>query len=399
MQGTSMHVGAWHTRRARSIDRLASDWDAVVPPDCHHLRAGFLRAAERGRVVRSPLYLLLEQGGQPVAVALLYDIDLDLTGAMPVEWRRYVRPVTAIAPAALTVPLRVCGSPVSSGGSGVWMAPSLSPSQRSEIIERVAQEMADSARWNQILLFKDVEEELTASMGSLEARGYLAAAMLPNMVMDVRWPDAAGYLASLRAHYRRWLRQDLRAGDELHWETLDDFADLASTATALYHNVLQRAEFKLETLTPGFFAALSAWEGARLLVARERPGGPVVGVNLLLFGQTTTVGAFVGLDYRLNERYRLYFNLMQRGLLLALDRGCRRYWLGQASYDFKSRLGASPVPLRNYVRHPLRPVQRLLRASRDYWAFNEEVPSHRHVFRDEHAEGAPAGKEQPLGHR
>src|SRR5208282_3129578 len=358
MQTSTIVETKFTCRKARCIDAVEPAWDALVPADCHHLRAGFLRAAERGAVVQNPLYLLFYQSDEPVAAAYLYDIGMDLQGVMPVGWRTFFQPIHAVSAWALTVPLRVCGSPVSSGRSGVWMDPRLSAAERRDLIERIAAEMTASSRWHQLLLFKDFnQEEQTGYAAHLEDFGYFPAAMFPNMVLDVSWPDSAGYLAALRARYRNDLRNDLKAAEGLDWELCDSFAQLAGPAAALYENVLRRAEFKLETLTADFFAVLSDFPQARLLVARERPTGRVVGVNLLMFGSTTTMTTFVGVDYECNESYRLYFNLMERGLLLALDRGCKRYVLGQTSLDFKARLGGRPLPLTGYLRHRFWPVQ------------------------------------------
>ena len=113
-------------------------------------------------------------------------------------------------------------------------------------------------------------------------------------------------------------------------------------------------------------------------------GNEVIGVNLLLFGDAVMHNVYVGFDYEQNKRFRIYFNLFEQSLRLALERGCRMAYFGQTSYDFKARLGANPFALTAYMKHCVPEEHAALHAARDHIFPKAEdaVPSD--VF---HAEG------------
>jgi hypothetical protein len=108
----------------------------------------------------------------------------------------------------------------------------------------------------------------------------------------------------------------------------------------------------------------------------------VLGINLLLFGDTCLHNEYIGFDYDANEKCRTYFSLFEHSVRLALERNCRVCYLGPASYEFKARLGAAPIPLAAYMKHRLWPIHHFLRSSRDRLFPKREFPS-RDVFRAE----------------
>src|SRR5262249_35863939 len=155
---------------------------------------------------------------------------------------------------------------------------------------------------------------------------------------------------AMRKKYRGRVRHDLKLAEELEFSLLDSFADLAPTAAALYGKVLARAKYNLETATASFFTAVAECDQAKLLVARHRTSGEVVGAALMLVGDTCMHGLYIGLDYAANERFNTYFNLIERSVRIAIERRLRVVYLGPTSYDFKARLGAKPFELSAYMK-------------------------------------------------
>jgi predicted N-acyltransferase len=351
--------------RHSAIDSIAAAWDRLVPRDLPHLRAGFLRAVERGGMVRDPVYLLLTHQGRPAAAALAYTVLLDEARSAPPRLRRWVDWVRRCFPGFLYRPLRVCGSPISNAECGVYLDPELPADARREVFVRAARAVMRSSPRGQVVCFKDFSgEEVAGHASELEQLGFFPVDPGPGARLELPWSTFGDYLGAMRKRYRRRIQADLRAGEELDFCLLDSFADLAPTAAALYAQVLARATGNLETATERFFAAVSDYDQARLLVARRRRTGEVVGVNLLLFGDGCMHNTYIGFDYAQNERFHTYFNLVHHSLRLALERNCRVCYLGPGSQEFKARLGATPQAVTAYMRHPCPPVHSLLRSRR-----------------------------------
>jgi predicted N-acyltransferase len=363
-----------------TLDSIADAWDGLVPRDLPHLRSGFLRSARRGGMGQGPTYLLAHQNDRLVAVALAYTVLIDTAAGAPPRVRRWIERVRRRAPRFLWRPMRICGPPVSNGECGVYFHPQLPAADRRQVLGRFATTVLRQAGFRQTVLFKDFDDATVAEYANaLEVQGFFSVAPGPGTRLDLRWDSWDGYMGALRNKSRNQLRQHLRAAGELEFRLHDSFADLAPAAAALYGQVQARAEYSLETATPAFFDAVAQFDQAKLLVARHRATGEMVGMGLMLFGDTCAHGLYMGLDYAANERFHTYFNLVMHSLRAAIERGMRVCYLGPTAYEFKLRLGATPFALTAYMKHRLWPVHRLLRNSRGKTFPKRELPTF-HVF-------------------
>jgi hypothetical protein len=298
-------------------------------------------------MIRQPDYLLLSRDGRPVAAAVTFTLLVE----------------TPQGPK----PLRVCGSPIGNGESGVSFGPELPAAERRPTFARIAEEVLQAGGPEPTYFFKEFPDGAVAEYANeLERLGFFAVDPGPGTRMELRWASFDEYMGAMRTKYRHQLKKDLKAGEGLEFALLDSFADLAPRATELYRNVVAHAAAILQVADDKFFAAVSDFEQAHLLVARPRGGGDVIGVNLLLFGDAVMHNVYVGFDYEQNKRYRIYFNLFEQSLRLALERRCRVAYFGQTSYDFKARLGANPFTLTAYMKHCVPEEHAALRAAKDH---------------------------------
>jgi predicted N-acyltransferase len=369
---------------------VASLWDALIPRDWPHLRVGFLQAVEQSRMLEAPAYLVLRRGEQTVAVAVTYTVRVDSSRDMAPWMQPWVQRVRKVLPNFLRQPMRVCGSPVSNSASGIYLAPQLSAAEQHQVFQRLVQEFEKVTPHNHTLYFKEfTDEELAAYAGDLEAAGYFAVKPGMNMRLDLPWSSFEGYINAMQKRYRKLIRKDLKMSEGLDFQLLDDFQALAATAYDLYDRVFAQADYIVEKANAEFFAALSRFEQAKLLVAREKSSGELLGVNLLLFGETLMQNLFIGFNYEKNNQYHLYFSLPDHSLRCAIEHGCKVCFLGQDSYEYKARLGAKPVPLTAFMKHRRAFVHRMLLAHKDDFFPGEECVTH-NVFK----EGSPDAAEE-----
>jgi len=366
-----------------AIDPIADEWDRFVPRDVPHLRAGFLRAIERGEMLEAPCYLLAWQEDRLLAVAFAYSVQLDTTMSASPRARKWIRRVRTVFPRFLWRRMRICGPPVSNGECGFYFDAQLPPAGRRQVLRAIMSEVIASAGRKQMVFVKEFTDEAKEEYASeLDALGFFSVDPGPATSMALKWDSFDDYLSALKKRYRRRIRTDLKAGSELEIQLVDSFAELAPTASALYNQVVARATYNLEKATEGFFAAVSDFDQASLVVARDRETSEVAGVNLLLFGDTCMHNLYIGFDGEQNERCNTYFNLVENSLRFAIERKFQICYFGPASYEFKTRLGATTFPLTAYMLHPVRFVHRMLQSSRDKLWPKEEIPSH-DVFQDE----------------
>jgi predicted N-acyltransferase len=374
--------------RVATIDALdRSEWDALVPRDAPHLRSGFLAALERSGQCNRPQYLRVFADGRLVGVAFAYHLRVDLLTLAP---RRHTRALNAFrtrfAPGLLYLGSMTCGPIVTNCGSNIHLAPDLAPEDRTAAAALLVDAIQSIPGAPRLSLFFEFADSQAAVFGPvLAARGFLQGISLPGTRLDVHWRTLDDYVAQMRKAFRRTVVKDRAMGEGLAFEMVDDFSEIAEEAWALYSNVVDRADYVLQTLSPEFFRALATVEESRLVVARDRSSGRIVGVELLLCGDTVLQDVFTGLDYAHNADQRLYFNLVYPVIDYAGQKGFRQISLGQTAYSFKSRLGVSTYPLYIFARHRNSLVQRALVALKPVLFPETPTVSHK-VFRDESPE-------------
>lgn len=358
--------GQFESRRCRSIADAADDWDRLVPRDLPHLRAGMLRAVEASGFLDNPAYLLLYQGDVPLAAAFAYTLPIDPMATAPAAVGHIVSRIRQRAPGFMWGSMRVCGPPISNASTGVYVSLELGEDERRAAMDQITRAVIDTATIDQTIFFRDYcEEDLNGHVRQLAGLGFFKVHPPPGTRLELPWENFDDYVSALRRKYRQKVRKDMKASEALDFELLDSFADVAPVTFRLYEKVLANADYVLEKLNERLFAAVSDFEQAKLLVARHKESGDILGTNLLLFGDGVMQNLFIGFDYETNNDYHTYFALVEHSLKAAIEHGCRQVFLGQDSYDFKSRLGALPFDLTAFMKHRIWPVHFLMRSSRE----------------------------------
>ncbi len=367
----------------RSIfDFEAAAWDALVPRDEPQLRFEFLKAVETSRMGQNPSYFAVRQNARIVAVAVAYETDIDLLTLASPKLNRFA---TAIRRGPLKRFLIAramsCGPVITNCRPNLLLCPTLSPAAKQEAAQLLVRSLDKAQGGDLRVLFEYSNHAAHDFEAALEQAGYARGASLPGTHLEIVWPDFESYMNAMRKFYRRSIKDDMAAGVDLDIRIESDFSALAGEACALYENVLARASNVLERLTPEFFAALGSFEQARLVTAREKSSGRLVGIELLLVGDTTIQDLYTGVDYALNDQQSIYFNLIYPGIAMACREGFKTLSTGQTSYTFKSRLGVQPFGLSIFVKHRNPIINALIRRFKNVLCPVVETPTHR-VFHD-----------------
>ncbi len=366
-------------RSIRDID--AGFWDAVnAREDLFHSHR-FLRAVEDGKIEGAAFwYFVFRRDKAPVGTAVLssFVVSLDLLTGNRI--RKVVEVARRLLPGFLRVKVLFCGLPVSVSRDSLCIA---DPSCRREILDCLMAEMTRIAREQAIefLCFKEFSGERAGLVQGLSDHGFFDAASLPEVNLDISWPDFASYMADLRHSYRRHVRRSLRKLGLVEPLPSGARAQAAAPKTPtlalggpascpperfheLYRNVIDRAEVRLETLGEPFFRSLYETMGADMEVLVLAAAGDILGAALLMSGGGEMTFFLVGLDYSRRDEHDVYFNLIHGIVAAAIRSGCDRLRLGQTSYWVKQRVGGVPTPVRFYLRVERRWVHRLVRAFR-----------------------------------
>ncbi|MEW2622375.1 GNAT family N-acetyltransferase [Streptomyces sp. NPDC048106] len=339
-------------------------WRGLAPADDPLWSQGVFAAMERGHLgPEGYRYLLLRRGGEVVAVLpLCLFPGLRLDDVVGPRERRRLRPLRALCPGLLRVPMLFCGHLL---GRGHIAAAGPLPPEAVRPLVSAAGEVAARAGLGTIV-FKDFgDEELAWLRPELERSGYFFTRALPDTELRLGHASFEAYLRALPPRPRRNARSKLRKFET--WpgariEIVEDFAPLVPDVLALYEQVMARADQTLDRLDASFLTALAGSAEPRRALVCAYEGDRLVAFLLCLFRGTGATGARIGLDYRIAHEARLYHAVHYAAIRLAIESGCARIRFAQTAYTPKVELGCGLVP-QSYALTHRRPLRRaLLRA-------------------------------------
>jgi predicted N-acyltransferase len=191
------------------------------------------------------------------------------------------------------------------------------------------------------IVYKEFGQGDLEWMQPLLALGYRRIPTPPMHVFPPSFSDFAQYCAALKTRYRKHINRSTRKLQDtgIALSVLTDPNDIVRVYTpevhALHHQMVAKAEVKLEVLPIEFFHELAL-----------RLNGQV---EIIAFGwcqhdASTYHMLYAGLDYRLNGELDLYFNLIMRRSIARYASAWRRST--SAKRQTPSRRESAAVPSR-----------------------------------------------------
>jgi predicted N-acyltransferase len=327
-------------------------WDSILDRDDLQATHRFVSTCEESGIEdASYRHILVHAGGRLAGTATLsrMSVSLDLLAPRAVRWS--ISAARRLHPGFLKVPVVFCGLPVSFGQSCLRFNPS---GDRSRVVRAVTQAMAEFAGQEgaAVLCLKEFSDAEAGHLHALEAMGYIRARSLPACPLRLEWRTFEEYVAALRAPYRRQILADLhtRGGRGVELRIVEDFSAETEPIFALYEQVIDRAEFRLERLNQTFLKRLNDNLGPQSRALLLEAEGRLLAVAVLLYTPRTLTFLLAGIDYEANREHRAYLNLVAAVVAEGIRVGAEILELGQTSYALKTRLGGRPDPRWIYLR-------------------------------------------------
>ena len=161
------------------------------------------------------------------------------------------------------------------------------------------------------------------------------------------------YLMGLKKKWRSNIRNKLnRRKEELNIEIVN-----ASTLSKedcvrcheLYFQTRGKQKLKHELLSKDYFCACGdeLGENCKMLIAKI--GEEIIGFAQLLVNEHDVINVRMGMDYRHNKEYNLYYHLLYENIAFCLKNKKKRLYTSQTCYRPKLEMGAKFLTLHTYV--------------------------------------------------
>jgi hypothetical protein len=311
----------------------------------------FIAAAEAGMKQSCRFwFVVVYDDGRPVACACLTAMTIDLADLADPRLAWIIRRVPGMLSRLRKLKVMMCGLPGSPGEKCLALTPTNVSAQVLSQLDAAIGDLAARSAMD-VIAFKEFGKDDLEWMSPLLNLGYRCIPSLPMHLFKPSFPDFSHYCAALKTRYRQQINRSTRklknSGVEL--SVLTDPEEILRVYTpqvhALYHQMVAKAELNLEVLPIDFFRELTSRLSGEVELIAFSKDSTIIAFGWCLHASSTYSMLYAGLDYRLNDQFDLYFNLMYAGLDRALRMGVAKIQIGQSASTFKARLGCYSEPL------------------------------------------------------
>ena len=338
------------TYTARVFETVAeiarADWETVcsssAAPIFMDLR--FAAATESAMTPECRFwFVIVYDQSEPVACAGLTAMTVDFTdfGDRRVRWLVKYNPLLW---RFRRMKMLFCSLPGSPGDRSIALSAAADSAAVLALLDDTMVELATQARLDAVI-FKELAPADVAWMDPLLQRGYQRVEIPAMHLLDPAFGTFADYCAALRTRYRQQVNKSTRKlkGSGIVSTVLTEPEEILRRYTPqtheMYREMVGKSDLRVEVLPHAYYLELVRRMGRQMELIALTKDERIIAFGWCLYDDTTYHMMYAGLDYRLNDEFDLYFNLMYAGFDRALQKRVKRIHVGQTSTVFKARMG------------------------------------------------------------
>lgn len=177
----------------------------------------------------------------------------------------------------------------------------------------------------------------------------------PDMLLNIKdnWHCFDDYLSDLSSKYRVRTKKVLKESKDIVTRDFDcnDIIQYKSEIKALYNNVMQQTKFKLATIDTNIYENINNLYDDKFAFKAYFLNDKLVGFAAIFLCLSDTMHVhYIGLDYEINQEYKLYNRMLFDFVQLAIDKKYKKIHFGRTATEIKSTIGAKPVTLNAFVK-------------------------------------------------
>jgi hypothetical protein len=216
-----------------------------------------------------------------------------------------------------------------------------------------------------LVFVKDFYEDIFAAIpDSPHCSKYHFIDTQPSMIMNIpqEWGGLDGYLNFLKSKYRVRAKKALSKVNDLERIELDvdEIEKMEEQLHNLYLKVVDDVGFNLFILPVGYFTSLKRKLGDTFHLWIYRDHGEMISFFTVIEDGDILDAHFLGYDPEVNQKHKLYLNMLLAMIDYASSHGFRQLQLSRTATEIKSSVGAEGVPMWAYMRHPKRSLNWLI---------------------------------------
>jgi predicted N-acyltransferase len=244
----------------------------------------------------------------------------------------------------------ICGNLFHLEGKGFYFENSRDESLIFKILNHYEKRAAKKAS---LILIKDAGVDFDESIPEEYKYRKFEKDWMMEILIQPEWENFDSYLGSLSKKYRQRAAK-IRAARELlevRFLSLEEISLMNDHIAVLYRNVRQKQTFRPGELNALYFLNMKKNLGNDFQILAYFKDGEMIAFSSHIRHSGNRLEVhYIGIDYTLNEKYCLYFNILFDGIRVAIENRNSKLLLGRTGYDAKASAGAVPVAGQHYLR-------------------------------------------------
>jgi predicted N-acyltransferase len=319
-------------------------WDAIRDPDNLLTDGSYLRAIEEAHVGDGALrYLEFHEDGRLICTMTGSVLVNDLVMFTNPALERAASVVRVLVPSFLQRNTMEIG-PMVGVGTSISHVRWVTHDQWRDVVAQIKEHAR--TRRVELVLFRDFAGKHPIESALLDA-GFVRFFNLPLATMKIPWDSFDGYLGALKRARRSDVLVKMRKKREHGIRTVmtNDGLGPLDRYAELYANVSRRSKrFNRDGVGENYHRSMFRNMRKCSYWLQYFQGDTLVSFSHVLRYGSQLSAQFIGLDYDVSTRARLYFNMYYDLLQFAFENGLDRFDAGITSCRAKSAIGFSVVP-------------------------------------------------------
>jgi len=299
-------------------------------------------------------YVIIYENGRPVACACLTAMKIDLADFADPHVASIVRRLPRVFSRFRNLKVFLCGLPGLPADKALTVSSPASSPQILSVLDGLICDLAAQERSDGIIYKEFGSDDLEWTKPLLNL-GYRRVLTPPMHFFRPVFNDFSHYCAALKTRYRQQINRSIRKlSPGISLSILTDPQQIVRLYTSevhdLYHQMVAKAEMKLEVLPIEFFHQLTLRLSGEIELIVYSKDSKAIAFGWCLHAGPSYHLLYAGLDYQFNSEFDLYFNLHYAALDRAMRKRVSMIHVGQSANAFKARIGCYSEPLYAFTK-------------------------------------------------
>ena len=329
------------------IGSLPPDWDLLLPEN-HCLKTNLLGVVEESKISNlENNYLMVYEQGFLIGVIYLQHLKISPQhfGGPKLDSAGYswIKRILSLHFNEIVV----CGSAFRTNFPGYYFRKEVSKNKVFEILEAWFSQTQTRCGYCGLVV-KDCPEYLVPKN---KFKAYNEDVTMALNIAST-WNNFDDYQNDLSKKYRQRCKKIRQQGQALERRLLnvEDIEKYSSEIEELYLNVTMKQSVRIGIVNAAYFVEMKKAFGDNFILQGYFNNQNLVAFSsYILYPLGEMEIHLVGMNYKVNSEFGLYFNLLFDGVEFAITNKFKRLELGRTAHTAKASLGAEPAAVNNYL--------------------------------------------------